>query len=279
MAFTSSNQAFSATTHRYQHGHNLSDVLEWNFTSQSYPEPARFDFTSVVVFATVAGVRGESANEIREGNLRIARQICQFGEKLASLDRVIFCSSMAVYGRNPKDVVISATTEPNPDTAYGESKLESEEMLIDFFGAKKLYIPRFPGLVGRGAVHSWLPSLVTSLLEGTTVEIQNPESKFNHVFHVGEAANLLSRLVVTDHEGFCAPIGPYPNLTIQATVNLLARNLNSNSQIKERAADRLATVIDYCAVPLPDRPHTSTFEALTRYSTDLKYRSLWPQSL
>lgn len=245
----------------------------WNFKSESCPEPPRFDFTSIVVFATVAGVRGESAKDIREGNLNIARQICQYGEKLPKLDRIVFCSSMAVYGRNPSDTVIGAKTEPNPDTAYAESKLESEDLLIEFFGAENLYIPRFPGIVGRGAVHSWLPSLVTKLREGTTVEIQNAASKFNHVIHAKDAAALIYKLIDTEVEGFSAPIGPYPNLTIQETVEVLARELNSTSPIETRTGDRRATLIDHSAVPRSIHPRTSTRDTLARYSRDLNKES------
>ena len=49
---------------------------------------------------------------------------------LAGVDRLVFCSSVAVYGRIPKNQMLDEETETNPDSPYGESKVLGEQVVM-----------------------------------------------------------------------------------------------------------------------------------------------------
>lgn len=74
----------------------------------------------------------------------------------AGLARLVFLSSRAVYGRQPSGAVLSETTEPHPDSLYGQVKLEAEAR----FAASRIpaTILRATGVYGPpgpGQSHKW----------------------------------------------------------------------------------------------------------------------------
>jgi nucleoside-diphosphate-sugar epimerase len=48
----------------------------------------------------------------------------------AGVERLVFCSSVAVYGRIAKNRMIDEKTETDPDSPYGESKVRGEQVVL-----------------------------------------------------------------------------------------------------------------------------------------------------
>ncbi|NCR23510.1 MAG: NAD-dependent epimerase/dehydratase family protein [Microcystis aeruginosa L111-01] len=59
-----------------------------------------------------------------QGTERIAQATLQTG-----IERLIYCSTVAIYGRTFSNRQITEETPPRPDSPYGESKLRTEEIL------------------------------------------------------------------------------------------------------------------------------------------------------
>lgn len=60
-----------------------------------------------------------------QGTDNVARAVVRAG-----VERLVFCSSVAVYGRIVKNQMIDENTQTNPDSPYGESKLIGERVVL-----------------------------------------------------------------------------------------------------------------------------------------------------
>jgi nucleoside-diphosphate-sugar epimerase len=110
---------------------------------------------------------------------------------------IIFCSSMAAYGRIDADIVDPETPVHDPG-AYGRSKLECERLLselsLSHSGIRALSI-RLPGVVGPGSHHNFLSDTVASFAAGVAVTARNPAALFNNVVHVDDLAGFVETLL------------------------------------------------------------------------------------
>jgi nucleoside-diphosphate-sugar epimerase len=79
----------------------------------------------IVNLAAVHREPGHEEHEYYDTNLPGATNICAWSEKVGC-DRVIFTSSIAVYGPSPAEK--DEFTAPTPTTPYGKSKLEAEQI-------------------------------------------------------------------------------------------------------------------------------------------------------
>ncbi|HWO41020.1 MAG TPA: NAD-dependent epimerase/dehydratase family protein [Candidatus Eisenbacteria bacterium] len=74
------------------------------------------------------------------------------------IKRLVFASSVGVYGRAIDNLSINETTQPKPDSPYGESKLTAERILLSHHerDALPLVIARISSVLGPGA-RAWRP--------------------------------------------------------------------------------------------------------------------------
>jgi UDP-glucose 4-epimerase len=82
--------------------------------------------TTLLVCAGVQRFRGDSPDLFR-ANVEIAAGAVKLAA-LAGCNRVVFFSSVAVYGESTTNLAISEATPPRPETFYGLSKLASEQI-------------------------------------------------------------------------------------------------------------------------------------------------------
>ena len=111
--------------------------------------------------------------------------------------RIIYCSSMAVYGRINSDVVDVDTPIQDPD-AYGRSKLVGEWALAELCertpGIAGLSM-RLTGVVGAGSHDNFLSDAMRRVLTGKEVVLRNPNSLFNNVVYVGDLVAFIAHLL------------------------------------------------------------------------------------
>lgn len=152
----------------------------------------------------------------------------------AGVGTIIFCSSMAIYGRVEDDAVDpdTAVREPN---AYGRSKLECERLLADLSsahsGLRALSI-RLPGVVGPGSHDNFLSDTMACLAAGETIVVHNPDALFNNVVHIDDLVRFADILLGSLPRGHRA-------ITIGAENPLLIRDVVG---ILETAAGRIDAV-------------------------------------
>jgi nucleoside-diphosphate-sugar epimerase len=154
-----------------------------------------------------------------EGSQRLFEHAIKAGTNV-----VVFCSSMAVYGRIDADMVDRDTpiNEPSP---YGRSKLVSEEKLSelcrDHSGLRAISI-RLPGVVGPGSHDNFLSDTLRRLAAGQTASVRNAHAPFNNVVHIDDLARFARTLLETLSPGHRATtIGAVEPLPIREVVGLL----------------------------------------------------------
>ena len=166
-----------------------------------------------------------------EGSRRLFEHAVHAGATI-----IIFCSSMAVYGRIEDDVVGPDTLAREPN-AYGRSKLECERLLAELSRARSgmaaLSI-RLPGVVGPGSHDNFLSDTMTRIAAGEAAVARNPAALFNNVVHIDDLAHFVGALLGS------LPLG-HRATTIGAENPLPIRDVVA---IMEAAAGRAGTV-DY----------------------------------
>ena len=74
------------------------------------------------------GGEGDDPDGFRALNLEGSVRLFE-AAKRAGVGRIVFLSSRAVYGTHPEGTLLEEAMTPNPDTLYGEVKLEAERAL------------------------------------------------------------------------------------------------------------------------------------------------------
>ncbi len=116
------------------------------------------------------GGEGDDPEGFLRDNVDGSRRLIEAAQS-AGVSAAVFLSSRAIYGDYPPGTVLEETTEPRPDTLYGQAKLEVERMLSGLdrpdFRALSLRATGVYGPAGPGVRHKWT-SLFEAFLRGET---------------------------------------------------------------------------------------------------------------
>ena len=108
------------------------------------------------------------------------RNVCLAAQK-SKVKRLVHLSTISVYGRTPPSLMDESTPKhPQPD-AYGMSKLEAEELVLDFAKAGLPATVLQPTVV-FGPWAYWTAAIATQLGTGTVVLPDNGEGFCNAVY-------------------------------------------------------------------------------------------------
>jgi nucleoside-diphosphate-sugar epimerase len=148
----------------------------------------------------------------------------------AGVSTIIFCSSMAAYGRIEVDLVDPDTQIRDPN-AYGRSKLVCEgllQMLCQSYPELRALSIRLPGIVGPGSHHNFLSDTMARLVACEQVVARNPDALFNNVVHVDDLARFAEELLVSLPRGHqvttIASDDPMPIREVLAVMEHAARH-------------------------------------------------------
>jgi D-erythronate 2-dehydrogenase len=131
------------------------------------------DTTSIFHLAAVVSGQAEADLEIGlRVNLDASRRLLDLGRELGRAPRVVFTSSVAVYGGKLPDNASEATA-PNPQTSYGTQKAMTELLLDDysrrgFLDGRSLRLPTIVVRPGRpnAAASSFASGIIREPLNG-----------------------------------------------------------------------------------------------------------------
>lgn len=97
-----------------------------------------------------------SRHDVQVANIQGAENVTRAALQ-AGIERLVFCSSVAVYGRIAKNRLIDESTETDPDSPYGESKVLGEQIVLSARRSHGLpvVVARISTVWGPGTT-SWL---------------------------------------------------------------------------------------------------------------------------
>jgi nucleoside-diphosphate-sugar epimerase len=200
----------------------LNDVLE------------RVDIDAIVHAAATSPSPGISADRILRDGAEATRNLLEFASATGAR-RIVYLSSLSVFGRIEVDRVDEATPVCDPDL-YGASKLAGEVLVeaactSDGGLAAGLSI-RLPGVLGAGAARNWLSRVAADLAAGQEVRIYNPEAPFNNAAHVADLAPMVARMLTADWKGYDrVTVAAGSETTVRGAVTRLAAAIRSRSPI------------------------------------------------
>lgn len=130
----------------------------------------------IVNLAAVHREPGHAEHEYYDTNLPGAKNICDWAEQVGCT-QMIFTSSIATYGANedPNPAPKTESTEPQPNTPYGISKLKSEAIHKEWMEkdpARRLLIVR-PGVIFGAGENGNVTRMLKALKRGYFVYTGN----------------------------------------------------------------------------------------------------------
>ena len=135
------------------------------------------EISLIANFAAIHREPGHAPIEYFETNIKGARNVCEFAEKM-KCKNIIFTSSISVYGTATEPTTESAI--PSPLTAYGSSKLTAEYIHIGWLEKspqdRNLLIAR-PGVVFGPGEGGNVTRLIKSILGGYFAFTGNKKTK------------------------------------------------------------------------------------------------------
>jgi UDP-glucose 4-epimerase len=204
----------------------------FNINIKNFNEFAKINCSPdyVIHAASISNGLGVTEKEMAFCNVNGSQNIAKYAFD-QNVKKIIYLSSVSVYG-NVTDSLISEKTIINNPDHYGKTKYEAENIF------KKLDIPtiaiRLPGVLGYGATRAWIPTLCERLLNNEDIHIYNPESIFNNLVAVDEVSLFITSILNNCSSiGFHAfPIGAKNGIVIHEIVRLAKSILDSKSDIK-----------------------------------------------
>ena len=202
------------------------------------------------------------------------------GAMAAAVDRFVFVSSIKAVGDGGDAEPLRETTVPDPQDAYGRSKLQAEQRLTEFTGGRLVIIrpplvhgPEVSANFGRllKAVHRGVPLPLASIrnqrslafvdnLADAIVHTSGHPNAAGEVFHVADGLSVSTPELLRKVAGLMdrsARLFPAPSALIRA-----AGRVTGRSATVSRLVDSLVVSIDHIADHLGWVPPWSLDEGL-----------------
>ena len=128
----------------------------------------------IINLAAIHREPGHKYEEYFDTNIPGAKNICNFADEI-KCNKIIFTSSISPYG--PTEELVDELSLPNPNSAYGKSKLQAEEIhksWCSYQYQKKLLILR-PGVVFGPGESGNVTRLIKSVINHYFVYFGNKE--------------------------------------------------------------------------------------------------------
>lgn len=196
-------------THVMQRLQEEPDKFEVQEISVRGEEWKSFDFSQFDVVYHVAGIAHIATDATVEPlHFQINRDLTKdvaMHAKQAGIKQFIFMGSMSVYGDSfptGKGVPIRFDTPAYPTSAYGQSKLEAEEILQNLEDKNfKVAIVRAPMVFGAHAKGNFTKLVKVMQKLPVFPDVKNKRS----MLYIGNLAELIAQLIVHESKGIYLP--------------------------------------------------------------------------
>ena len=207
--------------------------------------PKRTDI--IVHVAGVSTTKNIKSDDIFNCNIKGTLNILQYAKK-SRTKRLIFTSSLSVYGDAMDKIYDENTVFKNPDL-YGASKIVAEKAILAEKNWLTSVIIRLPGVVGpRAPKRAWLPCLQDKIKKNRAIKIFYPKKNFNNAINVQCLSKFVLQLVKRKnlHSAICL-LGASTKIKIYKLTKALIKLYNSKSKIKIIRSKRPSFIISNVA--------------------------------
>ena len=143
-----------------------------------------------------------SDDKIKSDNIDGTQALASWADK-SGIAKVIYCSSLSIYGR-PSVPVVCENTPFDAKDVYGYTKLVGEDVLRERCRKADVIALRLPGIIGVGAERNWLAKTTQSIMCNQDFSIFNPDSLFNNTLLAADLANFITSQLEPGPPGFDA---------------------------------------------------------------------------
>jgi len=128
----------------------------------------------------------------KRNNIDAMENIVTFA-KHTGVKRIIFLSTIGVYGEFRDEIIDEYSDRINPD-AYGVTKYVAECLLRAESEIEGISL-RMPGIIGKGSRGVWLPDTVEKFRRNEDVKIYSPDFQTKNFVWIGDLAKFIARLI------------------------------------------------------------------------------------
>lgn len=186
---------------------------------------------------------GETAADYTRDNVVATERLAEFSARGGRCGKIVFLSSLSVYGTVSAPVVDETTPCVEPGF-YGLSKLQGERILAEHAESVPAIALRLPGVVGRGCGDAWAARVARLALAGAPIAAYNPDAPFNNALHVDDLAVFVSDLCHRPLAGFdVVTLASGGRTTVREAVEIVRSNCHSVSPVILSASPRTSFVV------------------------------------
>lgn len=157
----------------------------------------------LVVAAAVKKELGDTVDTF-ESNIAIGTAVCRALE-FVPVSKVVYVSSVSVYGDDVADTAIAESTPISPSSYYGIAKCCVEQLILQALGGEteRLIVLRPPAIYGPGdTVEAYGPSgFVKAASAGRRITLWGDGTETREFLYVGDLAEIIRRLALSDASG------------------------------------------------------------------------------
>ncbi len=207
---------------------NSADKSFFPMICQDLAVPLSVDMDFDAIVHTAAAHPGCPITQLKRDNIDTMQNIIDFSRE-HSVSKIIFLSSVSVYGTIKTDVINEETDIINPD-AYGLSKRIAELLLLEQSQIEGVCL-RLPGLFGVNAKHSWLVETVYKICTGQDITIYSPDFLTNNFVYIKDLAKYVHILLSNNNAPRVCLLGAKQKISILDLVLAVKERAQSPSKI------------------------------------------------
>lgn len=128
-------------------------------------------------------------------NIRMTENLIRWAKGPGQVKKIIFFSSVSLYGDVPKGVLDRRTPRTNP-SVYGETKHICEEILYE--SGIPTFSLQLPAIVGKGARRHKLSGILDNAKQGRLIVYHSPLTMFNNVVHIDYLCQIIEEIINKD---------------------------------------------------------------------------------
>lgn len=219
------------------HIHTAEGAFDTVYADLSLPWKISGQYDVIIHTAGVLPYRQPTMLDYKRSNIDVMQHLVEYAQR-TGVKRVIYFSSIGVYGDFHGNTTVDEDTDIiNPD-AYGLTKYTAECLLRES-GLENISL-RMPGIIGPGARPIWFTNTIEKFRRNEPVQIYAPDFQTNNFVWIEDVAAFIAHLLQQSNWRFDKYVlACSESASIREIVSEMQRIASSSSKILIGTSDRL----------------------------------------